>query len=137
MKFLLCYLTSVTLLVAVQTITPEEDAKVIHKIQAKCQNETGVSDELLTKSLNRQWEDDPKLKQQVLCVSKERGLVTESGELVVDAWRTTVAKVIANDKEAEKIVNECVVKKDTPEETTFNAMKCAQKQIFAYSNGGR
>jgi hypothetical protein len=120
-----------------KTITPEEDAKVMHKIQAKCQNETGVSDELLTKSLNRQWEDDPKLKQQVLCVSKERGLVTESGELVVDAWRTTVRKVIANDKEVEKIVNECVVKKDTPEETTFNAMKCAQKQIFAHSNRGR
>ncbi|XP_068912497.1 B1 protein-like isoform X2 [Tenebrio molitor] len=135
---LLCYLTALSLLVAVQSIITEEDAIERHKIQEKCQNETGVSDKLLSKSLNRQWEDDPKLKQQVLCVSKKRGLMTESGELVFDVWRSQLKEVITNDEEVEKIINECVVKKDTPEETTFNAVKCVQKKtFFARATEGR
>jgi uncharacterized membrane protein YheB (UPF0754 family) len=121
-----------------KSIITEEDAIERHKIQEKCQNETGVSDKLLSKSLNRQWEDDPKLKQQVLCVSKKRGLMTESGELVFDVWRSQLKEVITNDEEVEKIINECVVKKDTPEETTFYAVKCVQKKtFFARATEGR
>jgi hypothetical protein len=97
----------------------EQDAIERHKSQKKCQNETGVSDKVLSKIRNRQWEDDPKLKQQVLCLSKKK-------------------EVITNDEEVEKIVNECIVKKDTPEETTFNAVKCVQKKTsFAHSTEGR
>jgi hypothetical protein len=116
---LLCYLTALSLLVAVQvstlrslgfsltgtifkTITPEEDAKALQKIEVECQNETGVSVELITKALNGHGEDDPKLKQQVLCVCKKRGLITESGGLVVDAWKSQMKKVNANDEKVRK-----------------------------------
>jgi hypothetical protein len=78
------------------------------------------------------WEDDAKLKQQVLCMSKKHGQITESGELVLDVWRSWVKKVGAKHEEDEKILNECVVKKDTPEETMFNAFKCVQKKVFAH-----
>jgi hypothetical protein len=101
----------------------------MQKIEIECQKETGASVELITKSINGHWEDDPKLKQQALCMCKKRGLVTESGELVVDAWKNQMKKVNANDEEAEKIVNECAVKKDTPVETAFNALKCVQKKL--------
>jgi hypothetical protein len=129
MKFL-CYLTALTLLVAVQTTTPEEDAKALHKIEVECQNETVVSVELKVKALiNGDGEDDPKLKQQVLCVCKKRGLITESGELVVDAWKAQMKKINPNNENGEKIINECVVKKDTPVETAFNALKCVEKKL--------
>jgi hypothetical protein len=121
-----------------KSIISEEDAIERHMSQEKCQNETGVSDKVLSKIRNRQWEDDLKLKQQVLCLSKKNGLMTESGELVFDEWRNHLKEVITNDEEVEKIVNECIVKKDTPEETTFNAVKCVQKKTsFAHSTEGR
>ncbi|CAH1363856.1 unnamed protein product [Tenebrio molitor] len=129
---LLCYLISFTLLVTVQAITLEQ-AETMYKIGSKCQNEPGVSQDIVNRARNDDWEDDPKLKQQILCVSKKLGLATESGEMVVDSWRSGLRKVSINDEEVERIVNECVVKKDTPEETAFNAVKCVHKKKPTFS----
>ncbi|CAH1363857.1 hypothetical protein MTP99_000191 [Tenebrio molitor] len=122
---LLCYLTSLTLLVTVQTQIPNE---AISEIEKKCQNEIGVSQEVLNRAHNGDWGDDPKLKEQMLCMFKKFGLATESGEMVVDLWRSLLKQLGINDEEVESIVNECVVKKDTPEETAFNTAKCVDKK---------
>jgi hypothetical protein len=51
---------------------------------------------------------------------------------VLDVWRSWVKKVGAKHEEDVKILNECVVKKDTPEETMFNAFKRVEKKVFAH-----
>jgi hypothetical protein len=102
--------------------------EAISEIEKKCQNETGVSQEVLNRAHNGDWGDDPKLKEQMLCMFKKFGLATESGEMVVDLWRSLLKQLGIDDEEVERIVNECVVKKDTPEETAFNTAKCVDKK---------
>jgi hypothetical protein len=146
---LLCCLTSLILLVAVQVSTlhffhsslteticktlTEEQIEKLNKISKKCQNESGVSQEVITKARNGDWEDDSKLKRQAVCVAKKTGLVTESGEIVVDLWREKVRKVSDDDEETEKIINKCAVKRDTVEETVFHTFKCVMKNKPKFS----
>jgi CRISPR/Cas system CSM-associated protein Csm2 small subunit len=129
---LLCCLISLILLVTVQALT-EAQIEKLNKISKKCQNESGVSQEIITKARNGDWEDDPKLKRQVFCVARNAGLATESGEVVVDVLREKVRKVTDNDEETEKIINKCAVKRDTVEETVFNTFKCVMKNKPKFS----
>ncbi|XP_044265392.1 uncharacterized protein LOC123011816 [Tribolium madens] len=129
MKFLVCLLF---VIVAVNALTQDQKEK-LDKISKECKNQSGVSQELIDKARTGELTNDPKLKAQIYCVSKKTGLATEAGEINMDNLKTKLKKVAANDDEVNKIIQKCVVKKPTPEETAFEVYKClhANKPNFS------
>ncbi|EFA07546.1 odorant binding protein C03 [Tribolium castaneum] len=129
MKFLVCLLF---VIVAANALTKEQKEK-LDKISKECKNQSGVSQELIDKARTGELINDPKLKAQIYCVSKKAGLATEAGEINMDNLKTKLKKVAANDDEVNKIIQKCVVKKPTPEETAFEVYKClhANKPNFS------
>ncbi|RZB39061.1 PBP GOBP domain containing protein [Asbolus verrucosus] len=109
--------------VGVQAMTDEQKEK-LRKVGKECKEQSGVSQEFIDKVRKGEFVEDPKLKAQMLCVSKKVGLTDDSGNVNVEALRTKVMKVAHNDTDVDKIVEICTVKKDTPEDTAFFTYKC-------------
>jgi hypothetical protein len=84
---------------------------------------SGVSQETIDKVRTGVLVDDPKMKKHVLCFSKKTGVATEAGDTNVEVLKAKL-KHVASDEEVDKIVQKCVVKKATPEETAYDTFKC-------------
>ncbi|KAJ3648070.1 hypothetical protein Zmor_019906 [Zophobas morio] len=115
-----------------QALTDEQKKK-LDEVSKECKTESGVAQDLIDKARNGELVDDPKLKSQMLCVAKKANLATAAGEINLDVLKTKLKKVAADDAEVDKLVQKCAVKKDSPEETAFEAFKCLHKEKPAFS----
>jgi hypothetical protein len=106
----------------IQALTDEQIQKR-NKISKECQQVSGVSQETIDKVRTGVLVDDPKMKKHVLCFSKKTGVATEAGDTNVEVLKAKL-KHVASDEEVDKIVQKCVVKKATPEETAYDTFKC-------------
>jgi hypothetical protein len=121
MKLLLCFAFA-AIVIGAQALTDEQIQKR-NKISKECQQVSGVSQETIDKVRTGVLVDDPKMKKHVLCFSKKTGVATEAGDTNVEVLKAKL-KHVASDEEVDKIVQKCVVKKATPEETAYDTFKC-------------
>ncbi|KAL3288144.1 hypothetical protein HHI36_002592 [Cryptolaemus montrouzieri] len=113
----------VCIFVATQALTDEQ----IHKLDTyreDCAKHTGVDKELAIKARNGDFVEDEKLKEHLYCFSKKIGFQNEAGDLQLDVIRQKLAQEIKDTKVLEDVVKKCAVKKDTPQETSFQVAKC-------------
>ncbi|XP_050512402.1 B2 protein-like [Diabrotica virgifera virgifera] len=104
-------------------MTPEIKAKVI-EIGRSCMEESGADLELIIKLQQGEFTDDPKLKQQFLCMNKKIGLQKENGDIDEAAIRERINQFTNDPKKTEELMKECVIKEAAAEETAFKSIKC-------------
>nr|ALR72491.1 odorant binding protein 3 [Colaphellus bowringi] len=73
------------------------------------------------------YQDDMKLKKQILCFNKKVGLQDENGDIVLDVAKSKLFDIVKDEKKTMDILKKCAVKKDTPENTAFESAKCLHK----------
>ncbi|EFA07544.1 odorant binding protein (subfamily minus-C) C01 [Tribolium castaneum] len=123
MKTIICF---VFVLAGAWALTKEQIDK-LEPISKECRELNGISEDTILKVRRGEAVNEPKLKNHVLCVSKKTGLASETGETNVEVLRTKLRKVSENDDEVNSIIQKCVVKKSTPEETAFEIFVCLRK----------
>ncbi|XP_044265628.1 B1 protein-like [Tribolium madens] len=116
----------VFVLVGALALTKESVDK-LEPISKECRELNGISEDIILKVRRGEAVNEPKLKNHILCVSKKTGLATETGETNVEILRTKLRKVSESDNEVNNIIQKCVVKKITPEETAFEIFACLRK----------
>ncbi|XP_068893153.1 B1 protein-like [Tenebrio molitor] len=132
MKLLIC-VALVAAVVTAQTLTDEQKAKW-KKWREECRQETGVSEEAINRVVSNQFDVvDDKIKAHGLCFGKKAGLISESGDILIDQTKIKLKKVSVDDDEVDRIIKKCVVKKDTPEETAFQTFKCLREEKPKFS----
>lgn len=89
---------------------------------------SGVTQEQLdkekAKKVDEELDEDPKMKEHRLCISKKMGFMDESGEIKIDVLKAKLNVILKDAEKTEKIVTKCAVKKDTPLETANELKKC-------------
>ncbi|EFA07545.1 B1 protein [Tribolium castaneum] len=111
----------------------EQQTEKLNQLSKECRALTGVSQETITNARNGNFEEDPKLKLQVLCIGKKVGIMNESSQIDENVLKAKLRKVSDNDEEVNKIYNKCAVKKPAPEETAFETIKCVMKNKPKFS----
>lgn len=111
----------------------EEQTEKLNKLSKECRALSGVSQDTISNARNGNFEDDPKLKEQILCIAKKVEIMTESGEVNNEVLRRKLRKVADSDEEAEKVFNKCATKKSTPGETAYETIKCIIKNKPKFS----
>ncbi|XP_018565038.1 B2 protein-like [Anoplophora glabripennis] len=123
MKFAVAIVCLVVVAVARASLTEEQIQKLkgYHK---DCAAETGVDTELVTKARKGEFSEDPKFKDHLFCVAKKIGFMTADGEIHRDVLKEKLGSAINDDAAAQKLIDECAVKKDTPQATAFDTIQC-------------
>nr|AQY18982.1 odorant-binding protein [Galeruca daurica] len=114
--------------VKADVLSPEARTKIIENAK-KCQKESEVDMKLLLKIKEGVFTDDPKLKEHMLCVSKSFGIQQQNGEFNEAVMKVIFKKNGADDKKAEELSKKCLIKKDSPENSAFETMKCIHSII--------
>lgn len=68
--------------------------------------------------------DDPKLKTQFFCISKKLGFQNEEGEIKLEPLKKRVNGILNDAEKTDEILEKCAVKKSTPDDTAYDALKC-------------
>nr|QUP79498.1 odorant binding protein 5 [Monochamus saltuarius] len=123
MKFAVAIVCLVVVAAARANLTEEqiEKLKGYHK---DCAGETGVDTGLVTKARKGEFSDDPKFKEHLFCVAKKIGFMTADGEIQKDVLKAKLGPAINDDAAAQQLIDECAVKKDTPQDTAFETIQC-------------
>nr|AXO78383.1 odorant binding protein 5 [Xylotrechus quadripes] len=124
MKFFVALVASISVvLVAEAGLTDEQKQKLIayHK---ECGAQSGVDKELIAKARKGDFSDDPKLKEHLFCVAKKIGSFNEAGEIQQQVLKPKITAALGDEALAQKLLDECAVKKDTPQDTVYAAVKC-------------
>jgi hypothetical protein len=124
MKLLLC-LVFVALVAATYADIRREKVQEYSDI---CKTESGVSEESLTKVRNGDEVDDPKLKDHAFCILKKSGFIDASGEFQVETITKKFKEISEHPETIDALVTKCAVKKDTPEESSFQFLQCVHKK---------
>ncbi|KAG5887558.1 hypothetical protein JTB14_002264 [Gonioctena quinquepunctata] len=111
--------------VAVQAelLSEEQKAKII-QLHKECLEETKVDLGIAMKAAQGEYTNDEKLKKQILCFNKKVGLQDKNGDIVMEVAKAKLKDIVKDDKKVEEVMKKCVLKKETPEETAFQAAKC-------------
>ncbi|XP_019866424.1 B2 protein-like [Aethina tumida] len=104
-------------------VTPEQLAKLIEYSKA-CREQTGATVEQVTKAIAGEFEDDPKLKAQLFCISKKIGFQNEDGSANDEILHKKLLTVVKDEKETDDLIKKCAVPQKTPEESAFQTFKC-------------
>lgn len=102
----------------------EDQIQKLKRYHAACAGETGVDTSLVTKARKGEFSDDPKLKDHLFCVAKKIGFMTADGEIQKDVLKQKLAPAINDEAAAQKLIEDCAVKKDTPQATAFETVQC-------------
>lgn len=109
------------------------NAQLIEEIKQKiaanakeCITETGVDTELIKQARQGTFSDDPILKTFAFCMSKKSGFQNEAGEVQTDVLRTKLSQVLNSPEKANELIEKCLKKEKTPEDTAFETYKCYQ-----------
>nr|AXO78385.1 odorant binding protein 7 [Xylotrechus quadripes] len=124
MKFFVALVSLISVvLVAEAGLTDEQKQKLIahHK---ECGAQSGVDNELVTKARKGEFIDDPKLKEHLFCVAKRIGFLNEAGVIQEQLLKSKLSAALGDEALAQKLVSECAIKKDTPQDTAYETVKC-------------
>lgn len=97
---------------------------MLMEMNQACMKETGASEEMMTKTLTGEFPDDPKLKQQLLCIGKKSGFFDANGKHNTEEIKKNLMVVFPDEARVEQILNDCFKDQDTPEETAYTGAKC-------------
>lgn len=106
-----------------QLLSKEEIEKV-KAMHATCIKETSVDPALVTKAMQGEYVDDPKLKDHIFCVNNKLGFVNDAGDIVDDVLIKKLTDKFKAEKMVTATVKQCSQKKATPSETAFELVKC-------------
>ncbi|KAJ8970112.1 hypothetical protein NQ317_019658 [Molorchus minor] len=123
MKIIVVCVISLMGLVQAGILNDEQKAKII-EFDKECRKETNLDDDVAQKAKNGEYVDDPKLKKQFFCFNKKAGFQNESGDFQVDFIKSKLNDITKDEQITNNLINKCLVKKSTPEDTAFEAIKC-------------
>lgn len=103
---------------------PDELAKRIIENGRACIRESGVDREILDKSRQGIFTDDPKLKVFALCMARKSEIIKENGEIAVSVLREKFSPIIKDPIVIQKLIDRCALAKENPEETAFQFQQC-------------
>nr|APC94272.1 odorant-binding protein 9 [Pyrrhalta aenescens] len=106
-----------------EMLAPEMRSKLLEHGE-KCYKEAGTDMEVLLKTKEGIFPDDPKLKKQLFCMNKSFGIQQENGEYNEAVMKTILKNNGADDKKADELTKKCLVKKDDPEDSALEMTKC-------------
>nr|XP_023022172.1 uncharacterized protein LOC111510480 [Leptinotarsa decemlineata] len=109
-----------------QELTEEQKVKIM-EYNKECMEETKVAMEVVLKAAEGVYVDDDKLKKQILCVNKKIEVQKENGDIDIDVTKKKLMTILKDEKKVDDVIKKCVMKKDTPENTAFEAAKCMHK----------
>ncbi|RZC42568.1 B1 protein [Asbolus verrucosus] len=122
MKLFICVILAI--IAGTQALTDEQKANW-KKWSEACQAEAGVTSETIIKARTGDYNpEDSKLQVHTLCFAKKAGLADDSGEPIIDSFKAKLKRVSDSDEEVDRMIEKCLVKKDTPGETLLRAYKC-------------
>ncbi|KAH1007143.1 hypothetical protein HUJ04_004416 [Dendroctonus ponderosae] len=120
-----CLFLVAIILVAVRAqILSQSEKEKMRAIHEGCMKETGADQALIHKAVKGEYVDDPKLKNQIFCVTQKIGFTDESGEIMKDLTVKKLTEKFKNEKVINAAVEKCVDKKATPSDTAFEFVKC-------------
>ncbi|KAJ8924145.1 hypothetical protein NQ315_006929 [Exocentrus adspersus] len=99
----------------------------LHHLHDQCQADPAThADHELLHHLSENI-DNPQVGAHMLCESKAVGLQSENGELDLDTIKSKVALSVNDDKEVDRLVKECAIKKNSAEKTAIHLFMCLDK----------
>lgn len=96
-----------------------------------CLEESKVSSESLKNLESGNFDNDPRLKEYLLCVSKNAGFQDQRGYLQQDMIRRRLKGGHYSEDTINEILQQCLSHKETPQETAFQFMKCTYRNAFS------
>nr|ALR72511.1 odorant binding protein 23 [Colaphellus bowringi] len=105
----------------------EENMKEIEEFQKSCVAEVHTSPDVLSQIMSGDVSDDPKIKAHLLCFAKKAGVMTESGETIMDKLKQKLNQYLGS--KADGFFEKCNIEITTPEDTAFNVYKCLSEML--------
>lgn len=96
-----------------------------------CLAETGLAEETFAQVRSGNLPDDGTLKELIFCMNKKLGFQNEDGELQMEAMKAMFSKY--NEPAILDKLMECIVQKDTPQNSAYEIAKCAKLVKFILS----
>ncbi|XP_072378397.1 B2 protein-like isoform X2 [Diabrotica undecimpunctata] len=118
---------AVTFLSGIESLSEAEQA-MMFSLHQKCLPISGATDEMAKQAMTGNFPEDPAFKEHVYCMSKAYGFFKENGEINIGVVESELHKRIADPVLRTEIKAKCLVLKESPQETAFQATKC----LFAY-----
>lgn len=78
---------------------------------------------------------DPESQKLFLCVANKGNMLDDTGALKRDSVKEVLPKVVKELPLVETLLDDCLIRKDTPGETVFQAFICIEKRIYYMMNG--
>ncbi|XP_045465847.1 uncharacterized protein LOC123674802 [Harmonia axyridis] len=95
-----------------------------------CREHTKYITEEQVNQLNRGfYPDSPVIRQHILCIWKEKGVMNESGNL-----QPEVIKSKLKNEQIKQQVLRCIVQKSNPAETAYAFYQCVSPLLAKYNN---
>lgn len=102
----------------------DEQKQKLQEHNKACIAESEVDPELVKKFRQGDFADDPKLKLFAFCMSKKLNFQNEAGDINTDVVEAKLTAALGDAAAAKELVQKCLVKKDTSEDTAFETIKC-------------
>ncbi|XP_044757359.1 uncharacterized protein LOC123315647 [Coccinella septempunctata] len=80
------------------------------------------------------YPDSPVIRQHLLCIWKEKGVMDESGTLQPEAIKNKLSGLLPGNPEALQQVQRCIVQKKDPAETAYAFYQCISPLLAKYNN---
>ncbi|XP_030764830.1 uncharacterized protein LOC115889051 [Sitophilus oryzae] len=93
-----------------------------------CISETDIDREVVDQAHRGMFQDDDKLPEFSLCMSKKMGFRDDSNRIRVDVVKEKISEFVEDDNLAKEIFENCFVEKSTPEESALESFKCFQRR---------
>ncbi|XP_049826335.1 B2 protein [Aethina tumida] len=118
---LLCFVFAITYVDCTLTV---EQLERLTEYSRACRAETGATISQVTRAIAGYFDDDPKLKAQLYCISRKVGFQNDVGDMVLDVIREKIASIITDPHMVDELIELCAIKQATPEETAYITLKC-------------
>nr|WAR33940.1 odorant binding protein 7 [Hippodamia variegata] len=80
------------------------------------------------------YPDSPVIRQHLLCIWKEKGVMNEAGVLQPQAIKEKLGKLLPENPEAKQQVQKCVVQKEDAAATAYVFYQCVSPLLAKYNN---
>lgn len=121
-------LSSINWLYNSQAKLTDEQVSKLKETRKVCTEESGVDTATLDAAKKGQFADDDKFKAYLLCAGKKIGFIDAAGEPQHAVIKSKLGAAIDDQDLADKLDAECAVKKNSPEETAFEIVKCSYEK---------
>ncbi|CAG9829121.1 unnamed protein product [Diabrotica balteata] len=121
------FFLAVALLGGIESVS-DADKDMVRQLHEKCLPISGATQEMVNQAMTGNFPEDSAFKDHVYCMTKAYGFFKENGQIDIGVVESELHKRIADPVLRTEIKAKCLVLKETPQETAFQATKC----LFAY-----